>query len=347
MATPTPSIDNLLLLLEATDFTEEELPYSTYDKANELSNLLIVQKKLPTFYFAQAAYELNIPPHIYKYWRANSWSLRPIDDQDKLQKTLHILTKVHNRLAQYNTGTETYPQAMTRLKKRINALETSGISYNRISNHLHISFRTLSDISKLTYTGRQRPRHCPWEMLKRLETAENDIPRFNHSHILSRGAPRGKKAAHDKDPTKSMPNPAAFTPTGGPCTKCAALWPNLYHDGTDAHGNSIFTCRLCGKTNLVTPNPAPQDSTNGINRHPDTPIPVHQHHLTTHQHQDTSIPPYVQRYTNCWNCSAPWHNLSRDSKDTLGFTSYTCLICTETNIVPPKPSKSNTPARSA
>ena len=144
---------------------------------------------------------------------------------------------------------------MQRLNLRVNNLEQSGISYNRLANYLHISFRTLSDISKLTYRHRQRPRHCPWDMLRRLEHAETEIPRFNHSHILSRGAPRGKKAAHEQQHLNSRPDPENFILPKGACIKCHASWPNLYYDGEDPHRNFVYTCHLCGKSNLVSSDP--------------------------------------------------------------------------------------------
>ena len=352
MVTHTPPNDNPLL--DITNFANEYLPYATQQEANRLSNLLIIQKKLPTFYFAQAAEQLNIPPHVYKYWRAHSWNLHPVDDEDKLQKTLSILIKVECRLAPHDSGLETYPQAMDRLKCRVNELGDKGLSYNRIANYLHISFRTLSDISKLAYNDRQRPRRCPWDMLKTLETAESDIPRVNHSHILSRGAPRGKKALHDLRHQNTKPDSALFTTRHGNCVKCNATWANLYHDGEDLHHNQVYTCRLCGQSSLVPsdPDPPQPSSTPHPNpRNPATSQPPRQppaKPLPRPLTQATSSlrPPFVQRYTNCWNCNSPWHNLSRDSKDADGYTNYTCIICTHTNIVPPNSTRSRTSKRS-
>ena len=343
MAAHASELDNLL---QVTEFTEHELPFTTLEEANRLSNLLKVQKKLPSFYFAQAADELTIPSHVYKQCR-RSWDLHPVEDESKVKDTLRILNQVVKRLALYKSGLETYPQAMFRLKKRVNQLARSGISYNRIANYLHISFRTLSDISKLTYNERQRPRHCPWEMLKKLQNAENDIPKFNHSHILSRGAPRGRKAAHEKLDLNSAPDPANFTTLNGNCVKCNASWPNLYADGQDPHGNFIYICRLCSKSNLVqdTPlEPIPRGKKSPVPSQP----PPHQPSLPP-----TAPPPspydakrYVVRYTRCWNCSSPWHNVLKDSKDENGYTTYICIICTETNIVPPRLLRSKTTLRS-
>ena len=348
MVTHTPPNDNPLL--DVTNFAEEYLPYATQQEANRLSNLLIIQKKLPTFYFAQAADELDIAPHVYKHWRTHPWNLHPIYDEDKLRKTLRILIRVTQRLAPHNAGLETYSQAMDRLKRRVNQLEQTGISYNRLANYLHISFRTLTDISKLTYSERQRPRRCPWDMLKALENAELEIPRLNHSHILSRGAPRGKKAAHEIRHQNSHPDPSLFTPPRGPCIKCKATWANLYYDGQDIHHNHIYTCRLCGKSSLVRHDPQPSNPSSNSNSSTGPPTPDTTAPQTPPRPDPNSPnplpPPYVQRYTNCWNCNSPWHNLSKDHKTPDGYTVYTCIICTETNIVPPAPTRSRAPKRS-
>ena len=297
-------------LLETQAYARSITRYSLLRHANILVHLLIIQKQLPPFYFAQAATEVGIAPQIYRYWRIDNWPIHLHHNDDRLQSIVQVLERVHIRLCRYPT-TETYPQAVQNLRDRIDHLKNDGFSHNRIAQHLRFSFRTLADITKPDPEGKHRPRHCPWSLLEKLEDAEERINTQVHSRTATNLMPRGNRA-EDEELLPPPPLPEHLIQPHDNCRKCGATWVHLYENGSDVHKTPIFTCRTCGKDNLV--NMGPQGGTS-------TP------------RGDAPREEFIERYAPCWNCKGPWHNLSRDGEDQWGNVLYTCVLCTYQNRV--------------
>ena len=147
----------------------QKLPaYSLRRHANILQHLLVTNKKLPPFYFTQAQAELGLTADLQHHWSPTQNEAPEENDQESLAQLVQVLLRVHLSLSRYPMN-ETYPQAMQQLQDRIDHLKDQGFSYNRIAQHLRFSFRALEDITLPNPNGEQRPRHCPWSILERLE----------------------------------------------------------------------------------------------------------------------------------------------------------------------------------
>ena len=293
---------------DSLSYANELTTYSLLKHANMLAHLLIAKKELPQFYFIDAAAEIGIPPQACRYLKLQTWPINHQRNPRKLRHIAHILTKVYLRILPHPES-ETFPQAMRRFRDRVAELKEMEISHNRISQHLRISYKTLQDIMENPENLKHRPRHCPWTMLESLEHAEEEIDRSIHYRVNSEAwlKARGEGSEVDIPPNKSK-----FTKPGSNCHKCNASPVHLYPDGRDASGNLIRTCRICGVDNL-----SPPDSTvEGCNLSP--------HNV-------------IERYAPCWSCGGPWHNLTKAGQDSYGYAIYTCILCGDTNRLPPKP----------
>ena len=296
-------------LAEAQATASQLINHSLYDLANNLGYILLVQKGLPSFYFNQAAIQTGVSHQVYRYWRTKPWPIRPQQDGNRLLSIVQILLKVQLRLHPY-PAQETYEQALERLKTRVSELKKKGYSHNRIAQHLRVPFRTLSDITKEKNTGQRRPRHCPWEMLTRLERAETEISTIIHSHTV----PRVDRTA-DRDHGEPPPLESdALVPVRGNCRKCQASWAHLYPNGHNGRDIPVRTCRICGADNPI--NVHEQNDLEGAL---EFPSPRKQE--------------FIERHAPCWHCNAPSHNLAREGQDTYGNTIYTCMICAHVNRI--------------
>ena len=301
-------------LLQAQAAARRLMRYSLPEHANLLGHLLVVEKRLPNFYFNQAALEMGEPAQAQRCWSPKAWPLRPRQDEDRLRSILQVLLKVYLRLCRY-PETETYAGATERLKDRIGALKEKGFSHNRIAQHLRMSHRTLADITGREVPG--RPRHCPWEMLERLEDAETGIIAAVHRSLIRRPPRQAGPTLEDLESAGLLQRAGDCIRPGQGCLKCGAAWTHLYENGRNARGIPVYTCRTCGRDNPVNlPEEEDEDET-GL----DFPPPEE----------------FIQRYAPCRKCGAPWHNLGRDGVDPRGNTVYTCAICAHRNRVAPKP----------
>lgn len=292
------------------------LGYCVYQLANSLATLLYGQLRLPPFYFTQAAGQIGIPSNIFKYWKGSTWPLNPNQDQKRLRIILAIFLRVYERLLPYCPDT-TYQEAQETFRQRIQELKDLGITHNKLTQHLRISNRTLTDIMKPPPSTNHRPRHCPWEMLDKLYRADTEINTASQARSAPRRSPKDFMDIHDE--LKGIPTDQ-FTPCitiNGNCAKCNASWAHLYYDGLDALANVIYTCRTCGQSNIVKP----------INQS-----------LFKISPQPNGNKKYTERYGPCNFCNAPWHNLTREGLDQFGNTVHTCSICSNRNYVKPKQS---------
>ena len=283
--------------------------YSLIKHANLLAHLLIAKKQLPSFYFIDAAAEIGIAPQACRYLKLNTWPIAPQRTQTKLSDISQILSKVYLRIAQYQHP-DTYPQAVAQLQYRIDELRHKGISHNRTAQHLRISYKTLKDIARPPKGITARPRHCPWALLHKLKHAEDDIDTSVHYRVSADPTLRSRS---ENQTYELPPNESEITPIDSPCSNCGATPTHLYENGYNAWGNIIRTCRLCSKDTYS----APQQL---IDSDPDAP--------STHD--------IIERYAPCWRCGGPWHNLTKTGTDDLGYTTYSCLLCSELSRLPPK-----------
>ena len=192
-----------------------------------------------------------------------------------------------------------------------------GITHNKLTQHLRISNRTLTDIMNPPPNTNHRPRHCPWEMLHKLQQADTEINTASHVRSAPRRSP--KDFLDIKDELKNIPTfqfPPSITIKDN-CAKCNSSWAHLYYDGLDAIANVIYTCRTCGQSNIVKP--------------------LNLNSLDTSSNRNANKK-FIERYSPCNSCNAPWHNLAREGLDQFGNTVHTCNICSSRNYVRPKQS---------
>ena len=287
---------------EALQIAAKHWTYSAIMHANMLAHLLIAKKQLPSFYFIEAAAEIGIPPQSCRYLKLNTWPISPQRNQERLRDIVQILTNVHLRVLHY-PETETYPEAMQRLRKRVEHLIVTGITHNRVAQHLRVSYKTLKDILDNPDNVTHRPRHCPWAMLNRLKHAEDEIDTATHYRLGSE--PSARYRANQISNELPPPDDSILVPMGSPCYKCSASPVHLYPDGKDAWGNIIRTCRICSTNNVSPP-------------------------------QNLRTDDIIERYAPCWSCGGPWHNLGKNGIDQEGYTIYICVLCSEKNRLPPK-----------
>ena len=276
----------------------------------EKVQLLIIQKELPPFYFKDAAKEMGLPTQSRKrwspeYWARDSWHLRMKQNPRRLLALCQILYKVHSRVCVYPEH-ETYPEGMTRLKKRIEELKSSQegkFKDNKIAQHLRMSYRSLTELA--VQDSNFLPKHCPWEIIEKLDGAEKDIDLTVHSRTSQDKNGAQPVQRKPKQPKLPPDTGLEFIKTGQECRKCGAPWTHLYHNGQDAWGNTVLTCRLCGKDNPLQP-------------------------------EEDEEWQYIERYAPCWHCGGPFHNMARDGVDRQGNTIYTCILCSRKNCVAPR-----------
>ena len=311
---------HLIALQEAERESAAKVSLSALGYLGNLSALLIVKKELPSFYFKQAAQEIQAPVHVLRYAKRNLWNadterwLTRIkrEREPRRHHILEVMVHIYVKIAA-TPPEETFNQAMDRLQTRIIELkegtETKGsISYNQMSQHTRIPYRPISDIAKLGHE--YKGAYCPWWLLNKLQNAEEEITTAVHPRSIQNGVVRSEPGA--KDPgLPSLPNTAnQYIIPGQNCIKCGASWSHMYEDGRNAWDSIIYTCRTCGKNNPVSP---PQDEYDLM----DLPNPQM----------------YIEKYDRCWNCQAPWHNFTRDGDDPWGNSLYVCVLCSQVNIV--------------
>ncbi len=275
--------------------------YSMLSHARMLTSLLINKKQLPHFYFTDAANQIGVSTQTCRQWKISTRPMTANMDDQQLRHITEILIKVHQRVYNYPQD-ETYYQAVKRLKARIKRLKSKGYTHNQIAGQARISHKTLSDIIRKNHQDSHRNRRCPWELLNRLKTAEQEIDfqkraRAEASHLY-------RKEKGEPLPALKPPAPEDKIQTGDPCLKCKMPWTHLYENGRDPWKNIIMTCRTCGRDNLL------------------------QEKRTEPLHE------LIERYSTCWNCYAPWHNMAKEGIDQWNNTVYTCRSCGADNRVP-------------
>ena len=322
-----PYLSRKEMLAQAAAQSRELFRYSAIEHANIMGGFFR-QRKIPIFYFNQAAEEMGLSSQICRQWRVMEWPVARTRDSRKIDGILEIYLKVFIRLSTH-TGYETFPDAMYRLRERVAELIGNGVSRNQISQHLRMSFRTLDEVidkakqnEEMPTAHNTRQKHCPWELLERLdaieeEIQENKIKRSQHKRILREYNSQGPKI-----PSKP-PEGAIVTTRNGNCGKCKASWVHLYATEENTWGYLVMCCRACGANNML----------------------VEWELVDNEASLDPALDPnanHIERYAPCGNCSAPWHNLTRDNTLNDGSTVYLCMLCWEINIVPPKGGNRNT-----
>ena len=300
-----------IILQQAQDTAAELIAYSMSAEASINAHYLYIKKRLPAFYFTQAANDTGVPPAVYRCWRSGNHPRQTPPNDRRLLLMSEILCRVKLRIHRYPLA-ETYHDALERLRLRVEELKDTGITHNRIAQYLRMSYRTLIDITEENSENKHRPRHCPWELLERLENAENRINAL--PHVKGEDYP-DVRTGRNMEP---VPPPAdiQFIQRYENCLKCNATWIHLYYDGVEAYGNCVYTCMTCGQHNLIR-NPLDE-------MEDEEPLPVGEG------------PPreeFIQRYGECRSCNAPWHNMYREGPDRWGHTLFICMQCHEVNRV--------------
>lgn len=223
--------------------------FSMRQQSLSLLRYLVDIKQLPAFYFKDAAKELCLTSkdHRVEQFQGYRDNPRPVIEH---RNTMAILLRVYLRIFTYPEQ-ESYPTALQNLRNRYHELKDKGFSHNKISQHLRMSHHALTEAVAPPEDGKQqRPRHCPWEMLTRLETAEQDIDRKPVS--------RRESAIYIED-EREVPLPDESTlgftyiERYDPCGHCGAPSHNLKFDEYDVYGNQIFQCVICSKVNRIRP----------------------------------------------------------------------------------------------
>ncbi len=289
---------------EAVTLNVQAMTQYLYSVAPDLT-----RKRLPMIYFKDAAERLDINPEICTRFKINRFPFSQTMDKTSIYHITAIYSCVIMQLSQYPKK-ETYLQAVNRFKARVKEiLDRKEITNNHLALHLKVSHRTLTELISARPNPEPRHSHCPWAMLSRLETAAQDImdqnlKRWEDIRAYKRIRPID---VAETEPEPPRPDPARFIGSKSSCGKCRASWTHLYHNGSDFFGNLIMHCQVCSQDNLVD-----------INNSDESP-PMEKE--------------FIDRYGSCWNCQAPWHNLTQDGEDDYGNRIHTCAQCLQTNRI--------------
>ena len=228
-------------LQRSQQVTRALLDQSHREYSDYLSYELAYKRRLPMFYYTQAAVELGISPKVCRTHSIHRYPIEQPPRPRQIRNVLHIQVKVFCRLANF-PDTETYQQALTKLSTRILELKENNYSINRIAQHLHLPNRK---IDALITTNLVRPRNCPWQLIKALENLEATVEAENTSKTIQKGEYRN---SYHRTPTPKRYYIEAFQP----CARCGANWPTLYKSDEDpVLDTSIYTCRSCGADNYI------------------------------------------------------------------------------------------------
>ena len=262
------------------------------------------RKKIPGFYFTEAAVKLGIPTQTCRPSKIESILRGTNQDTKQYRDMLSILLETYNRLR--NTPEDqTYHQATRCLKKRINDLKKD-YSHNQIAIQANLSHKTLTDLIQDDERESYRRHRCPWDLLEKLEDAEEKIEiqkdYTSHQQKIMRPGKNGGTTSAPKKPTEYD-----LIEPGDPCLKCGASWNHLNKNGEDIWQNVIMTCIICSKDNLI--------NLEIIRRR-------HQQEKRTFEYEG-----------KCPGCLAPWQNQIREGTNQDQNPVYTCNICYRENII--------------
>ena len=295
--------------------TEEEidqiLQIGMREETKRLIHLLVRIKKLPSFYFLDAAKEAGISQEVYKSWRIKDWPTNPIRNNTRLCDMMQALIAVYKRVAKSERKLgETYWEALDRLKERSKRLidEYDYITHNRLSQHVNVSHPTLDNILKMTEEVSCRPSHCPWELLDMMINAEKEIPRTPHSGVYTPTdiiLERYETDLPEPEPFEERFKEQIVEPRGN-CWHCGASWSNLIFDEHIEENPDYrnYICMQCSRPNVIK-----------------TPV--------------------IFRYGRCGHCGSPWHNLNKTGTDQNGNGVYACPHCSRENLIPPGKTHAN------
>ena len=291
---------------QARQTANEQLQYNLANETNMLANLLVQRKKLPNFYFIEEARNSRIPQKTFNSWNIKDWPYRPIKKTEHLRDITLVLLRVRIRLWHYPAD-ETYWDAQKRLIDRVTHLKDTGLTHNQIALAVGKSHSTLSDI--LSKTEGKRTRHCPWELLDRLDRLEQNEQQLAEDEMAEDRILRRRQQERPEPPSPisiqemTRQIKAKVILPGDNCLKCGAPWNHLVltkekHPGYPEAEYRL--CTNCGRENITG-----------------------------------EIRPLIERRGACGHCGAQWHHLKRQEERAQDSSLiYLCLNCCDESRVP-------------
>ena len=289
--------------LEILDSEATELvDYHTNLQFRILTNLLIVIRGLPAFYFYEEAHNAGVPADVYKHWRPSEWAKRPVAGRRMRLAILQTLMKVQLRLWDYPES-ETYWESHKIMLAKFEELDSKKFSHNKLSQYLGYSFRTLANIKRKREGGAYQPKHCPWQIRRRLEGAEDEIDRSPHYQVQRPNpTPESRVAQEISEMELEVERTLReqVIELRGNCWQCGYEWSNLRFIGISENLplHHEYQCRPCSRTNY-------------------TAFPI------------------IERYSTCAHCGSPWPNLQALEIDEGNYQTRRCEKCDRENRVKP------------
>ena len=292
-------------LIQATSEAKQLYICSLADHSTAMIDLLIVRKKLPAFYFHDAAKAAGIPHKIFRNWRVKEWPDTPLRNANRVQDIGQTLLLVCHRLAKYShseTYNETYWQAVQRLQQRIKDLLQNN-SRNSLTQLMNVPNSTIDKIMQMQDKPKARYNHCPWAMLEKLQNAEQKLEEQRRTEQACQHY-RTDTVKKERNPLP-VPHPdrqfeRQMIELGADCRKCKSSWQHMEYEGpienSDLHS---YNCRSCGTMNVTK-----------------TPL--------------------IPRNSRCGSCGAPWWHLRKTVKTPDGHRVMACPRCGMANLIPPK-----------
>ena len=286
-------------IIAARDRARQAAPVWMLPMVNHYLHELDQVKKLPKFYYLQAARRLEIDASLCRkdYLRYPVEHMPPGATQ--CHDLVSVLNTVSKRVANWPKG-ENFQDGINRLNCEIDLLLDQGYTFQNIADHLRLKYHTIYQ----NYRRINTCQYCPYEMAEQLQSIRRLPPGKRETPQEKEARRKASMSDVTEEPTV-MPQTFReyFIMPGHRCAKCGAAWTNLYRNGEDQQADAvIFTCRHCGTDNLL-------DTGEG-NRDED----VNQHEL-------------IKEGAQCYNCGAPWSEIRIGHQEGTGEQVRYCGKC--------------------
>ena len=285
-------------MFTARDRARQAAPVWMLPMVNHYLHELDQVKRLPKFYYLQAARRLGLDPSLCRkeYLRYPVEHMPPGAIQ--CHDLVSVLNTVSKRVANWPNG-ESFQDGIDRLNSQIDLLIEEGYTFQNVADHLRLKYHTVYQ----NYRRINTCQYCPYEMGQELQSIRRLPPG-------KRETPQDKEARREASMSDVKEDPAVMPQTfrehfimpGERCAKCRAAWTNLYRNGEDQQADAvIFTCRHCGTDNLLD---SAQKSHDDVNQHE-----------------------LIKEGADCYNCGAPWSEIRVGHQEGTGEEIRYCGKC--------------------
>ena len=213
-------------------------------------------KQLPSFYIKRAAAKQG-------FSRIEDISVGELEDTicrtgsiERLQELRQTLRAIEEYLYpdidsyRLNPVRETYPEGVAKLNEDIRRLtQEKGYTFNRIVHFLEINTKSLNSVMASNRESNRRPRHCVWDLRRKLESIESELP------VKVAYAVPPPRPLNGSGPCPAPPPPQSIIAPGAPCWHCGCSPLKPEEPGSPHFPYETQVCFNCNRPNHVPHTP--------------------------------------------------------------------------------------------